>query len=215
MTHKGPLFGFWAITAGGTVLLWSGNRLWPILAAVIGLMVAAWRIYRPALWQLRHPRRAWWMAHTGRKLADAYETERKEEQRRVAREAAQVRAQRTAVYSELLGREVELPTPKAPVLWESGYDARGSWIRAGTIPFSADLFAPPAAPEPPWRVRIHVPAHDWAAFGRYNGMEGTLIDTQPMALGGAAYTVLVAPGMSVQIPVQYCVRMAKEAPHAP
>lgn len=105
-----------------------------------------------------------------------------------------------------------MPTPKAPVLWESGYDARGSWIRAGTIPFSADLFSAPEAPEPQWRVRIHVPANDWAAFGLYNGMEGTLIDTQPMALGGAAYTVLVADSVCVQIPHQYCVRMAKEAP---
>lgn len=50
-----------------------------LMAALTGVLW--WRVYRPTLWQLCHPRKAWWMATKGRKLVAAWEAERETERR--------------------------------------------------------------------------------------------------------------------------------------
>lgn len=105
----GALFG-WALLTGA----WE-----PWAASLLAVCAALALWMRPTLWQLRHPRQAWWMAHTGRKLAEQYETDRRAEEQRIARELGQARAQRTAVYSELLGRDVAIAAPPAaPTSWQ-------------------------------------------------------------------------------------------------
>jgi hypothetical protein len=135
------------------------------------LIAAVW-IIRPTAWQLRHPRRAWWMAHKGRKLVAQWEAEQAAE----ARKAEEAR--RHTEYAESLRRDAEERAKRPPPLYESGYDERGSWLRIGSIPFSAERFAPPPlTPHPPktWHglysretiVRVHVarngrdPCMDW------------------------------------------------------
>lgn len=53
------------------------REVWTILlvGGFIVLAVGAWRPYRwhLTLWQMRHPRKAWWMWRVGHKLAAAYE----------------------------------------------------------------------------------------------------------------------------------------------
>ena len=61
------------------VVAW--NHLWTpaiLLSGLLGGFILFLRHGLPTVWQLRHPRQAWWMAHTGRRVVAeeaAYEAE--------------------------------------------------------------------------------------------------------------------------------------------
>lgn len=46
---------------------------WWVLATFSGLILPWLPWLRPTMWQIRHPRQAWWMARRGKKLVEAYE----------------------------------------------------------------------------------------------------------------------------------------------
>lgn len=163
----------------GHVLAWG---IWLAMLLTVG-----W-IWHPTWWQLRHPRRAWWMAHTGQALARRYEAE-------YDAEIQQQAAPRLVIAPSVQGYRYAV--------------ARGT----GEQPVRADWVSESEMPE---RVRIQVPAHAWSVFGPYHGLEGRILDTQPMAARGeGAYTVLLPGGQRFQVPVAYCVRIAKGASYAP
>lgn len=79
-----------AVTCGMLAIAWgivgvvdvAHGTLGDVLAlGAIVVLSGAW-ILKPSLWQLRHPRKAWWMAHTGRKIVDEYEAACEEALRR-------------------------------------------------------------------------------------------------------------------------------------
>lgn len=63
------------------------NLVVHVFAIALGLTMLLWLLgyftdwVVPSLWQLLHPRKAWWMAHTGRRIAEEYEAEQKHKQR--------------------------------------------------------------------------------------------------------------------------------------
>lgn len=70
-----------ACATGFGVGVLTANVVWAFLSAVcsVVLLEAVTTITeRVTLWQLRHPRKAWWMAHTGKRLVAEYEQEYQE-----------------------------------------------------------------------------------------------------------------------------------------
>ena len=42
--------------------------VWSVVAALV--LASTLVLWHPSLWQIRHPYKAWWMAHTGRKIVE-------------------------------------------------------------------------------------------------------------------------------------------------
>lgn len=169
--------------------------MWGWTAFAVGnAMVIVDRILRkkrrPTLWQLRHPCKAWWMASKGYKLVEQYEYYYAEDVCHISRELEQIRSQRE--------RDVEIQR------------VRDETIKRWGISF-AGVFDQPKKPKLTRCVRIHIPSYARNAYGLYDGIKGTIIDTRLTANGEMVYLVVVADGLGVQIPSEYCVRIPKEA----
>lgn len=75
----------WATLAYLFRSVWEGWFLTGIAVLTLG---SIWYVIRPTLWQLRHPRKAWWMHKVGQGLAKEYEyqVERAENESRTRKE---------------------------------------------------------------------------------------------------------------------------------